>query len=155
MLSDPYGLTQLDPSGTTLQRLLCDLRSISPRTPDYINLHGTGTSANDLVECRAIREVFGTEFDQFDCSSLKGGMGHLLGAAGSAELAATVLAIRDQIVPPTVNLVEPDRECRLNLTPQTAISRRIDHAWKISMGFGGHVAGACLGKLAEPNGALR
>ena len=147
MLSDTYGLTQLDPEGTTLKRLLQDLRSRSGRRPDYINLHGTGTSSNDLVECQAVREVFGIEADQFDCSSLKGGMGHLLGAAGSVELAATALAIRDQVVPPTVNLADVDPGCDLHLTPRTAKSRRIDSAWKISMGFGGHVAGACLGKL--------
>jgi len=146
MLSDPHGLTQLDPAGTSLRRLLRDLHSIGRRCPDYINLHGTGTLTNDPVECRAIRKVFGTVADEFDCSGLKGGLGHLLGAAGSVELAATVLAIRDQIVPPTVNLVEIDPECRLQLTPRIAKPRRIEIAWKLSMGFGGHLAGACLGR---------
>lgn len=146
MLSDPFGLTQLDPAGITLQRLLRDLRSIGGRVPDSINLHGTATPSNDLIECRAIREVFGDDAP-FDCSSLKGGMGHLLGAAGSVELAATALSIRDQIVPPTVNLVVIDPDCRLHLTPNTAKSRRIDHAWKLSLGFGGHVAGACLARF--------
>lgn len=149
VLSDPHGLTQLDPQGTSLQRLLRDLRSIRPKLPDYVNLHGTATHTNDLVECRAMRAVFGDDADAFDCSSLKGGIGHLLGAAGSVELAATVLAIRDQIVPPTVNLSHQDPECRLKLTPQVAIARRIDHAWKLSMGFGGHIAGACLAALPK------
>ncbi len=147
MLSDPHGLTQLDPSGTSLRRLLADLRSLTWRNPDYLNLHGTGTAANDVVECQAIRAVFGTEAEQFDCSSLKGGMGHLLGAAGSVELAATALSIRDQIVPPTVNLVEPDSECMLNHTSGKPKLRSIDHAWKLSMGFGGHLAGVCLRRL--------
>ena len=119
------------------------------RRPDYINLHGTATVPNDLVECRSIREVFGCDADRIDCSSLKGGLGHLLGAAGSVELAATALAIRDQVAPPTVNLADPDPECRLNLTPNKAKRCRIDHAWKISMGFGGHIAGACLGKPCD------
>lgn len=151
MLSDPYGLTQLDPTGTSLGRLLQDLRSITGCAPDYINLHGTGTASNDQIECRAIRNLFGDSTAEFDCSSLKGGMGHLLGAAGSVELAATVLSIRDQIVPPTVNLAEIDPECPLRLTPQRPKRRRIDTAWKLSMGFGGHVAGACLRRLTDGN----
>jgi 3-oxoacyl-[acyl-carrier-protein] synthase II len=150
MLSDPHGLTQLDPAGTSLQKLLADLRSLTSRNPDYLNLHGTGTAANDSVECQAIRAVFRTDAEQFDCSSLKGAMGHLLGAAGSVELAMTALSIRDQIVPSTVNLVKPDTDCMLNLTPGKPKLRSIDHAWKLSMGFGGHLAGVCLGRLEQP-----
>ena len=112
--------------------------------PDYINLHGTGTTMNDLVECRAIREVFGADALRLQCSSLKGGMGHLLGAAGSVELAATALALRDQIVPPTINLGQSDPECSINLNPGEPRRMEINHAWKVSMGFGGHLAGACL-----------
>ena len=147
MFSDATSLTQLDPAGTSLRRLLHDLRDKSESIPDYINLHGTGTATNDLVESQAIRDVFRDQTDLIDCSSLKGGMGHLLGAAGSVELAATVLALRDQIVPPTVNLIEPDPACRLNLTPRVAKPRRIEQAWKLSMGFGGHIAGACLRQI--------
>ena len=147
MLSDPFGLTQLDLTGASLQKLLRSLANMTGRLPDYINLHGTATLPNDLVECRSIREVFRSDAGRIDCSSLKGGLGHLLGAAGSVELAATALAIRDQVAPPTVNLAEPDPECRLNLTPNKAKPSRIEHAWKISMGFGGHIAGACLGRL--------
>ena len=146
MLSDPFGLTQLDPSGETLQKLLQILAAKNSGLPDYINLHGTGTMTNDQVESRAIRRVFGRDVDRFHCSSLKGGLGHLLGAAGSVELAATALAIRDQIVPPTVNLLQIDPDCELQMTPVTSVSRPINNAWKISMGFGGHVAGACLRK---------
>ena len=152
MLSDPYGLTQLDPSGTSLRKLLADLRSLTSRNPEYVNLHGTGTATNDTVECQAIRAVFGAETEEFDCSSLKGAMGHLLGAAGSVELAMTALSIRDQIVPPTVNLEEPDSDCLLNLTPGKPKLRSIDRAWKLSLGFGGHIAGVCLGRL-EHTGA--
>ena len=156
MLSDPHGLTQLDPFGTSLRKLLVDLRKLTNRNPDYMNLHGTGTAANDPVECQAIRAVFGTQTEQFDCSSLKGGMGHLLGAAGSVELAVTALSIRDQIVPPTVNLAQPDADCLLNLTLGKPKQRSIDQAWKLSMGFGGHIAGACLGRLELPaEGAAR
>ena len=149
MLSDAHSLTQLDPQGTSLQRLLRDLYAIRSQLPDYINLHGTGTATNDLIECQSIRAVFGDDCTRFDCSSLKGGLGHLLGAAGSVELAATALSLRDQVVPPTVNLVHQDPDCSLNLTPQAAISRQINQAWKLSMGFGGHLAGACLGKFPQ------
>lgn len=149
MLSDAYSLTQLDPDAATLQRLLVDLRAVDPGHPDYISLHGTGTLTNDLIECQALRHAFGSNCSRFHCSSLKGGLGHLLGAAGSVELAATALAIRDQVVPPTVNLVTQDPECNLNLTPLKAVHRQINRAWKLSMGFGGHIAGACLARSAH------
>ena len=149
ILSDAHSLTQLDPEGASLQRLLRDLYAKVDRVPDYVNLHGTGTMTNDRIECQSIRAVFGDQCSRIDCSSLKGGLGPLLGAAGSVDLAATALSLRDQIVPPTVNLVEQDPECRLNLSPGIAISRSIDQAWKLSMGFGGHIAGVCLGRLSD------
>ena len=148
MLSDPMGLTQLDPTGASLKRLLSDLLRTNPRMPDYVNLHGTATIPNDRVESRAVREVLGDEASKIACSSLKGGLGHLLGAAGSVELAAAILAMRDQVVPPTVNLRTPDPALNLNFTPNDAAQRRIDHVWKLSLGFGGHLSAACLGRLA-------
>ena len=147
MLADPAGLTQLDPDGTSLRRLLRDLQGVVPEPPDYINLHGTATIPNDRVESAAIRAVLGADADRIACSSLKGGLGHLLGAAGSVELAATLLAIRDQIIPPTVNLFAPDPELDLDFTPRQSQSRRIDRAWKLSLGFGGHLSAACVGRL--------
>lgn len=144
MLSDPLGLTQLDLSGSTLKHLLRSLLSDVGRRPDYINLHGTATPSNDLVESRAIRDVFGDETEQIACSSLKGGLGHLLGAAGSVELAATALALRDQIAPASINLNEPDPECRLNLVANRSQPMGMKTAWKLSLGFGGHIAGAAL-----------
>ena len=148
MLSDPMGLTQLDPTGASLKRLLSDLLRTNPRMPDYVNLHGTATIPNDRVESKAVREVLGDEASKIACSSLKGGLGHLLGAAGSVELAAAILAMRDQVVPPTVNLRTPDPALNLNFTPNDAVQRRIDHVWKLSLGFGGHLSAACLGRLA-------
>jgi 3-oxoacyl-[acyl-carrier-protein] synthase II len=150
MLSDPAGLTQLDPEGMSLKRLLRDLQIDVPGLPDYINLHGTATLPNDRVESAAVRAVLGADADQIACSSLKGGLGHLLGAAGSVELAATLLAIRDQIVPPTVNLFDPDPELDLNFTPRQSQRRRIQRAWKLSLGFGGHLSAACIGRLTGP-----
>ena len=147
MLADPVGLTQLDPTGQSLQRLLQDLLHVTNVQPDYINLHGTATIPNDRVESAAIHAVFGQSARNIPCSSLKGGLGHLLGAAGSVELAATLLAIRDQILPPTVNLVSPDPQFDLDFTPLQSRPCRIDHAWKLSLGFGGHLSAACVARL--------
>ena len=147
MLTDPSRLTQLDPAGLSLRRLLRDLSRDVPRRPDFINLHGTATIPNDRVESGAIRDLLALDAGRVACSSLKGGLGHLLGAAGSVELAATLLAIRDQIAPPTANLFSRDPECDLDFTPREARPRRIDLAWKLSLGFGGHLSAAAIGRL--------
>lgn len=147
MLSDPQGLTQLDPQGLSLQRLLSDLRKDVGKLPQYMNLHGTATIPNDRVESAAIRAVLGAEAEGISYSSLKGGLGHLLGAAGSVELAASLLAIRDQKVPPTVNLQTTDTDPGLDFTPGKATSRRIDRVWKLSLGFGGHLSAASVCRL--------
>ena len=149
MLSDPSSLTQLDPHGTSLRRLLRDVAGLANRPPDYINLHGTATRPNDSVESSAVASILGSTARETSCSSLKGGLGHLLGAAGSVELAATLLAIRDQIVPPTVNLfsVDPELAAGINFTPREPQQRQIDLAWKLSLGFGGHLSAACVGRL--------
>jgi 3-oxoacyl-[acyl-carrier-protein] synthase II len=143
---DPTGLTNSDPHGQSLARLLADVVRESPRPPDYVNLHGTATKFNDVAECRAVRAALGTAADTVRCSGMKGSLGHLLGAAGSVELALTLLALRDQVVPPTVNLVEPDPECDLDLTPGAARRMPIATALKVSSGFGGHLAVAAVGR---------
>ncbi len=147
MLTDPSGLTTLDPSAQSLCRLLRDVGRDVHYRPEYINLHGTATILNDRVESFAVRDHFGTEAGLISCSSLKGGLGHLLGAAGSVELAATLLAIRDQIAPPTVNLDNVDSEFDLDFTPREPRPKIIEQAWKLSLGFGGHLMAACLGRL--------
>ena len=136
-----------DPSGASLRRLLRDITRDVPLRPDYINLHGTATIPNDRVESFAVRDLFGSDAKQVSCSSLKGGLGHLLGAAGSVELAATMLALRDQIVPPTVNLLDPDPDFGLDFTPVVSRPRELAVAWKLSLGFGGHLAAACVGRM--------
>lgn len=147
MLSDPAGLTQLDPTGASLRRLVRDLLRKEARLPDYINLHGTATATNDRIESSSIRGELGPQAGRVSCSSLKGGMGHLLGAAGSVELAATFLAIRDQIIPPTANLKTPDPALDLDFTPRSARQRPVDLAWKFSLGFGGHLSAASISRL--------
>ncbi|MDF1746424.1 MAG: beta-ketoacyl-[acyl-carrier-protein] synthase II, partial [Gimesia sp.] len=125
---------------------ILDRARISPSEIDYINMHGTGTQINDLYETRAIKNAMGAVSHSVSCSSLKGGMGHLLGAAGSVELAFTLLAMRDNLVPPTVNLENPDPECNLNYTPLKAEPKEIKKAMKLSFGFGGHLVAGLIRK---------
>jgi len=104
---------------------------------DYINAHGTGTRANDPSETSAIRQVFGVRADSLAVSSTKAAHGHALGAAGALELIATVLAMRDGVVPPTLNLEHPGEGCDLDYVPQKAARRVIRAALSNSFGFGG------------------
>jgi 3-oxoacyl-(acyl-carrier-protein) synthase len=119
---------------------------------DYINVHGPATRDNDPLECRAIRRALGQHADRVSCSSNKAQIGHLLGGAGAAELAITCLALRDQFVPPTLNLTDPDPACDLDGTPGVGRSRPIRAALKFSLGFGGHLAVAVL---RTPDGQTR
>jgi len=104
---------------------------------DYLNAHGTGTLANDPTESRAIREVFGAHADRLAVSSTKGAHGHALGASGALELVATALALRDQLVPPTVGFTEPGEGCDLNYVHGGAEPRRLGAAVSNSFAFGG------------------
>lgn len=149
MLADAAGLTSVDPSGAGLRRLIGEVLArggVEPHEVDYVNLHGTGTRENDACETRGVRAAFGAAADGLSCSSLKGAMGHLLGSAGSVEMACTLLAIRDGIAPPTVNLETRDPECDLDYTPGIARLRPIATALKLSLGFGGHLAGGLVGR---------
>ncbi|WP_285764894.1 beta-ketoacyl-ACP synthase II [Biformimicrobium ophioploci] len=105
---------------------------------DYINAHGTSTPLGDKAECLAVRSVFGSHVENLAVSSTKSMIGHLLGAAGAVEAIFSVLAIRDQVAPPTINLENPDEVCEgVNLVPHTAQERRIDSVLSNSFGFGG------------------
>ena len=110
----------------------------------YINFHGTATRQNDLSETRAVHAALGRAAREIAGSSLKGALGHALGAAGSLEMAMTLLALRDGVVPPTANLDDPDPECDLDFTPRVANRRPLRAALKLSLGFGGHLAAAVL-----------
>jgi 3-oxoacyl-[acyl-carrier-protein] synthase II len=110
---------------------------IAPDRIDYINAHGTSTVAGDLAESRAIESVLGSAANDVAVSSTKSMIGHLLGAAGAVEAIFSILALRDQVAPPTINLDAPDEGCNLNYVPHTAQERSIDCALSNSFGFGG------------------
>lgn len=151
--SDAFHETNLNPNPTRLAAILVEAlerSGVGPDEVDHINVHGTATRSNDPLECRAIRKALGTHADRVSCSANKGQIGHLLGGAGAAELAITCLAIRDQFVPPTVNLTEPDPECDLDGTPGFGRAREIRAAIKLSLGFGGHLSALVLRRPEGP-----
>jgi 3-oxoacyl-[acyl-carrier-protein] synthase II len=109
---------------------------------DYINAHGTSTEYNDKIETLAIKELFGEYAYQLPVSSTKSMIGHLLGAAGGVEMAATLLSMQHGVIPPTVNYEYPDPDCDLNYVPNKAVAGELDVAMSNSFGFGG--TNACL-----------
>ena len=110
---------------------------LNPDEIDYINAHGTSTPLGDIAECVAVKRGFGDHAKKLAVSSTKSMTGHLLGAAGGIEAVFTVLALRDQVAPPTANLVNPDPQCDLDFVPLTARSMKIRAALSNSFGFGG------------------
>jgi len=113
---------------------------------DYINAHGTGTQLNDNAETQALKVALGEEAYNIPISSTKSMTGHLLGAAGAIEAIFCVMAIRDGIIPPTINLKTPDPNCDLNYTPNVSVERNVDIAMSNGFGFGGHNATIILGR---------
>ncbi|WP_025321027.1 beta-ketoacyl-ACP synthase II [Deferrisoma camini] len=137
---DAYHITAPDPQGDGAARCMeAALRSASlaPDELDYINAHGTSTPFNDYYETLAIKRVFGDHAKRLWVSSTKSMTGHLLGAAGSVEAAFSVLALRDQVAPPTINYDTPDPDCDLDYVPNEARQGRIRTALSNSFGFGG------------------
>lgn len=110
---------------------------LKPEDIDYLNAHGTSTSVGDINESRAVRELFGEHTDKLVVSSTKGATGHLLGGAGGIESVFTVLAIRDQVAPPTINIVNQDPECCINVCKDKPQQMEIGAAVKNNFGFGG------------------
>jgi 3-oxoacyl-[acyl-carrier-protein] synthase II len=138
--ADAFRITDQDPQGMgavgAMQEALADAK-LKPSDIHYINAHGTGTRENDGNETGAIKTVFGDRSKAPPVSSIKSMMGHLIAAAGAVELITCVLAIRDNVLPPTVNLEHPDAECDLDYVPNKARSARVDVALSNSFGFGG------------------
>lgn len=150
--ADAFHETNLNPNHDGLAhliRLALRRADAAPEDIDHVNVHGTATKTNDPLECRALRAALGAAADHVSCSANKAQIGHLLGAAGAAELAITCLAVRDSFVPPTVNLDDPDPACDLDGTPHVGRARAIGAALKISIGFGGHMAAAVLRRAED------
>ena len=137
---DAYHITAPEPNGygaaLAMQRAI-KTSGLRPEDVDYVCAHGTGTPLNDAAETRAIKKVFGDHAYKLAISSPKSMVGHLLGAAGAISSAACVLAIRDNVVPPTINLDTPDPECDLDYVPKEARKMKVDVAIANGFGFGG------------------
>ena len=143
MSNDAYDMVHPAPEGAGAARAMtAALKSacISADTVGYINAHGTSTPAGDVLEVQAIKSVFGSHARRLAVSSTKSMTGHLLGAAGAVEAIATVLALQQGILPPTMNLETPDPECDLDFVPNKAREQQVDIAVSNSFGFGGHNA---------------
>lgn len=140
MSADAYHMTSPDPDGvggaTSMQSALQDA-GIQPEAVQYINAHGTSTPTGDEIEIRGIKRTFNEHAYKLAVSSTKSMTGHLLGAAGAVEAIFVILAIRDQVAPPTINLDHPSEGCDLNLVPHTAQAMHMDIALSNSFGFGG------------------
>ncbi|MEN6406552.1 MAG: beta-ketoacyl-ACP synthase II [Thermoguttaceae bacterium] len=138
--ADAFRITDTHPEGRgaiSCIKMAMDDAGCNSEQVDYINAHGTSTSVNDKVETLAIKKVFGDRAYKIPVSSTKSMMGHLIAAAGATELILCLLAIRDNIVPPTINYENPDPECDLDYVPNEARSHRCDAALSNSFGFGG------------------
>ena len=140
MNSDAYHMTAPSENGEGARDcMLLALKDagINPDEVDYINAHGTSTPAGDIAETQGIKGAFGDHAYKLAISSTKSMTGHMLGAAGGAEAVFTILAIRDQVAPPTINLETPDPNCDLDYVPNTSREMKIDVAISNSFGFGG------------------
>ncbi|VAW90662.1 3-oxoacyl-[acyl-carrier-protein] synthase, KASII [hydrothermal vent metagenome] len=140
MSGDAYHMTSPSEGGDGAKRCMqYALRNAKVNSDDvnYINAHGTSTSAGDVAEVHAVKGAFGDKANSIAMSSTKSMTGHLLGAAGGVEAIFTSLAIRDQVAPPTINIITPDPECDLDFVPDTAREMKIDTALSNSFGFGG------------------
>ncbi len=147
ILTDSRHMTNLDANTDVIVELIKGaMRSagVAARDIAYINAHGTGTQQNDLLESRGIRASFGRAANSVCVSSNKSMLGHLVNASGSVELAITALALRDGFAPPTLNLTDPDPACDLDCIPLIGRARPLEHALKLSIAFGGHLAAVVL-----------
>ena len=140
MSSDAYHITAPLETGEGAAKCMSNALNnagINPEQVDYINAHGTSTPAGDIAEVESVKQVFGGHVKKVAISSTKSMIGHLLGAAGSVEAIFSVLALRDQVAPPTINLDQPDPACDLDFVPHTARRMKIDITLSNSFGFGG------------------
>ena len=138
---DAYHETNPDPEGSglaTAVRLALRDAGLGTGALGYINAHGTSTKLNDQTESTAMRRALGADLERIWVSSTKSMIGHTMGAAGALEAIATIAALRDGILPPTINLDDPDPDCALRHVAQVAVEQRVGAALSVNMGFGGH-----------------
>ena len=151
--SDAYHITAPHPEGvggTDAMRSAIKDAQIKPEDISYINAHGTSTVLNDKTETKAIKDALGEDVARtVAISSTKSMTGHLLGAAGGIEAIASIMAIREGIVPPTINYENPDPECDLNYVPNEARKMDVNIVMSNSLGFGGHNATIIFKKFSE------
>jgi 3-oxoacyl-[acyl-carrier-protein] synthase II len=150
MSADAYHITSPDPAGTgamtAMQNTLRDA-GLNANQVDYINAHATSTTAGDELEATAIKRAFGEHAKKVAVSSTKSMTGHLLGAAGAIEAIFSILAIRDNVAPPTINLDNPSEGCDLDFVPHTARPMKINYTLSNSFGFGGTNGSLLFGRL--------
>lgn len=151
MTADAFHLTAPHPEGlgaSNVMRFALQEAKLEPKDIDYINVHGTATPLGDISEAKAIVSVFGESAYKLNISSTKSMTGHLLGAAGAIEAIASIMALVEDIVPPTINFKVPDPgiDPKLNITPNTAQKRKVNAAISNTFGFGGHNASIVLKK---------
>lgn len=147
ILGDARHVTTLDATSDALVELIRStlrISGVASRDIAYVNAHGTGTQQNDLAESRGIRAALGRAADSVCVSANKSMLGHLVNASGSVELAITALALRDGFAPATLNLTHPDPACDLDYIPLVGRVRPLEHALKLSIAFGGHLAAVVL-----------
>jgi 3-oxoacyl-[acyl-carrier-protein] synthase II len=132
----------------SMRRSLKDA-GIQPSEIDYINVHGTSTPLGDISETQAIKTVFGDHARSVKISSTKSMTGHLLGAAGAIEAIAAILAVKHNVIPPTINYENPDPACDLDYTPNVAVKKTVHYALSNTFGFGGHNASILVKKFTE------
>ena len=147
---DAYHRVRLEENGeepARAMRLALDDAEIAPEEIEYINLHGTSTVLNDRIETKAIKNAFGRHAYDIPLSATKSQIGHPQGASGAAGIGATLLALNESIVPPTINLDEPDAECDLNYTPNQSVKKEITNALCNCIGFGSKNSAQVLGKV--------
>lgn len=140
MSGDAYHMTQPEANGDGAYRVMMAALKDAKLAPDdisYVNAHGTSTPIGDVIETRALKRVFGERAKKMPVSSTKSMTGHLLGGAGGLEAGISVLALRDQTLPPTINLEQPDPECDLDYVPNHARKAPVEYALSNSFGFGG------------------
>jgi 3-oxoacyl-[acyl-carrier-protein] synthase II len=141
MTGDAYHMTAPDPEGegaAECMNICVKDAGIAPQEVDYINAHGTSTKYNDEIETKAIKKVFGKHAYKLAVSSTKSMTGHLLGAAGGVEAVACAMALKHDILPPTINYKNPDPACDLDYVPNKARKTKVNVALSNSLGFGGH-----------------